>query len=163
MPAQAAAATAKPTPPAPRSVDVVTADPSAAWYVRPPSGGQYGPADGNLLQQWIAEGRVAATALIWRDGWAQWRAADEVLAEISDDLPRQPEPVNSAPVDPAPVRPQNALPNPAPAAVTPAVVGQTGIGATRQGRSMRRIFWITSLSIVAVILVGVLAYLVTRP
>ncbi|MEM9645480.1 MAG: DUF4339 domain-containing protein, partial [Planctomycetota bacterium] len=46
---------------------------SAVWYVRPADGGQYGPADGERLAQWIDEGRVATSSLVWRDGWPQWR------------------------------------------------------------------------------------------
>ncbi len=57
-------------------------DAQATWYVRPPSGGQYGPATGDILRQWISEGRLTHNTLIWRDGWAQWRAADEVLVEF---------------------------------------------------------------------------------
>ena len=36
-------------------------DPIAVWYVRPPSGGQYGPATGELLRTWISESRITAT------------------------------------------------------------------------------------------------------
>jgi hypothetical protein len=57
------------------------------WYVRPPSGGQYGPASSEMLKQWVAEGRVAATALLWRDGWPQWRDASQVLPELAGQLP----------------------------------------------------------------------------
>ncbi|WP_145343815.1 DUF4339 domain-containing protein [Rosistilla ulvae] len=49
------------------------------WYVRPPSGGQYGPAGGALMQQWIQEHRVVPGSLVWRDGWAQWQAAEDVF------------------------------------------------------------------------------------
>jgi hypothetical protein len=59
----------------------------ATWYVRPPSGGQYGPATTELLRQWIEEGRVSATALLWREGWPQWRDAREALPEYADRLP----------------------------------------------------------------------------
>ena len=67
-------------------------EPEATWYVRPPSGGQYGPANTDLLRQWIAEGRVAATSLLWRDGWAQWRTAAEALPEMAGRLPGEPVP-----------------------------------------------------------------------
>ena len=67
--------------------DFVMDDPEATWYVRPPSGGQYGPATVDVLRQWIDEGRVAATALLWRDGWPQWRSASETLPGLSKRLP----------------------------------------------------------------------------
>ncbi|WP_164103835.1 GYF domain-containing protein [Candidatus Laterigemmans baculatus] len=63
------------------------ADPLAQWYVRPASGGQYGPADGPTVRQWVGEQRLTAEALLWRDGWAEWRAAGEVLGEVLGDTP----------------------------------------------------------------------------
>jgi hypothetical protein len=56
-------------------------DPTAQWYVRPPNGGRYGPADGTTIRQWIREGRVTKTTLLWRDGWAQWRDTEEIIPE----------------------------------------------------------------------------------
>ena len=38
------------------------------WYVRPPSGGQYGPAKDDLMRTWIAEGRVGGGANATADG-----------------------------------------------------------------------------------------------
>ena len=69
------------------SIDLIDDDPTSTWYVRPPNGGQYGPATGEILRQWISEGRVAATSLLWREGWPQWREAKEVLPELSTRLP----------------------------------------------------------------------------
>ncbi|QDT09176.1 DUF4339 domain-containing protein [Planctomycetes bacterium K23_9] len=69
------------------SLDLLTGDPEATWYVRPPTGGQYGPADAEVLRQWISEGRVASTALLWRDGWPQWREASEALPELAAQFP----------------------------------------------------------------------------
>jgi DNA-directed RNA polymerase subunit RPC12/RpoP len=51
------------------------------WYVRPPGGGRYGPADGATIRQWIAEGRVTANTLLWREGWAEWRELGEFLPD----------------------------------------------------------------------------------
>ncbi|MEM9588725.1 MAG: DUF4339 domain-containing protein [Planctomycetota bacterium] len=60
------------------------ADAEATWYVRPPSGGQFGPATTEVLRQWASEGRIAATALVWRDGWPQWRQANEAFPELAE-------------------------------------------------------------------------------
>ncbi|MEO1523941.1 MAG: GYF domain-containing protein [Planctomycetota bacterium] len=68
-------------------IDALASDSDATWYVRPPSGGQYGPATGEVLKSWIEEGRVARNALLWRDGWLQWRDASEALPEIASTLP----------------------------------------------------------------------------
>ena len=54
------------------------------WYVRPPTGEQFGPASTVLFRQWIAEGRVAADAWVWRSGWADWKAGSESLAHVGD-------------------------------------------------------------------------------
>jgi hypothetical protein len=50
----------------------------AAWYIRPASGGQFGPADDDLIQQWAIEGRVGADSYVWRTGWTDWRLASEL-------------------------------------------------------------------------------------
>ena len=80
------------------SLDILVSDPNATWYVRPPTGGQYGPASGEILKQWIAEGRVASTALLWRDGWPQWREASEALPELVQGLPSTSAPANAGAV-----------------------------------------------------------------
>ena len=51
------------------------------WYVRPPSGGQYGPATTPMLMDWIAEKRVTADALLWREGLDSWLSARELVPE----------------------------------------------------------------------------------
>ena len=66
---------------------LLDSEPEAIWYVRPPSGGQYGPARSPLLRQWVEEHRVAADALVWRDGWPQWREAIDVFPEYATELP----------------------------------------------------------------------------
>jgi hypothetical protein len=55
------------------------------WYVRPPDGGEYGPAEPHIMQQWVSEGRVASEALVWRTGWPQWRLANSVFLELPTD------------------------------------------------------------------------------
>ncbi len=58
------------------------------WYVRPPSGGQYGPATGKLMRQWLAEGRISPDTLVWREGWRDWQQASAVFRQLraSDPL-----------------------------------------------------------------------------
>jgi hypothetical protein len=60
----------------------IEAAPNAQWFVRPPSGGQYGPADGDLLVQWCRENRVTIESLIWREGQSQWVTAGQLLPEL---------------------------------------------------------------------------------
>lgn len=59
----------------------VLSDPNAQWYVRPPSGGQYGPARNEHFVQWLQENRVTADSLVWRDGWPDWLIAGQVLPQ----------------------------------------------------------------------------------
>ncbi|MEM8679144.1 MAG: DUF4339 domain-containing protein [Planctomycetota bacterium] len=51
----------------------------AVWYVRPPSGGQYGPATRHEIDRWSAEGRIPHESLVWREGWEDWRSAGDAL------------------------------------------------------------------------------------
>ena len=54
----------------------------AKWFVRPPSGGQFGPAPSRMLMSWIAESRVTADSFLWRDGLPQWQLASELVPEL---------------------------------------------------------------------------------
>ncbi len=85
--AQPATFTPAPVPPA--SVpSTAPADPLAeagnvVWYVRPPAGGQYGPAPTDVMRSWLAEGRVTADSLVWREGWRDWQEAVNVFPQLS--------------------------------------------------------------------------------
>lgn len=139
-------------------------DPDATWYVRPPSGGQYGPATTQELHEWIEQGRVAASALLWRDGWPQWRDASEALPELSTSLPGATS--HNAPVGVAagpevshrksggkdPVSNQSGV----------SFSGAKGIGAERRSRTMRRLSMISVLVAIAATLISVLIYVVNR-
>lgn len=54
-------------------------DAEAQWYVRPPSGGQFGPANQAVFEQWLGEHRITADSLVWRDGWTDWLVAEQAL------------------------------------------------------------------------------------
>ena len=62
--------------------DPLAEAPEACWYVRPPTGGQYGPAKPNTMRQWIAEGRVTADSLVWREGWPDWKIASVAFPDL---------------------------------------------------------------------------------
>jgi hypothetical protein len=75
-------------PPSPRASAATTTEKlltprSAAWYVRPVGGGQFGPAADDVFCAWIAEGRVSADANVWRDGWPEWK----LVRDVADLLP----------------------------------------------------------------------------
>jgi hypothetical protein len=73
-------------PPAPvrraSAVDAIAEAPEAVWYVRPATGGQFGPAAAEVMRGWLNEGRVGASSLVWRAGWPEWRAAAAVFPQL---------------------------------------------------------------------------------
>jgi len=112
----AAPAAAVPAAAAPTAVpDAISEAPTAKWYVRPPSGGQFGPAVGDIMRKWIGEGRVSADSMVWREGWADWRSAVAVFPSLGGGNPAP-----SAAVSPAPPHRENPDPlagNPMPTPV----------------------------------------------
>ena len=64
------------------SADPIAEAPAAIWYVRPPSGGQYGPAKGEVMRKWLSEGRVSSDSLVWREGWTDWQAAGKLFPSL---------------------------------------------------------------------------------
>ncbi|RMF43401.1 MAG: DUF4339 domain-containing protein [Planctomycetota bacterium] len=52
------------------------------WYVRPSIGGEYGPVPSGVIEQWLHERRIDPAALVWRDGWAEWKTAADVFVEF---------------------------------------------------------------------------------
>lgn len=87
--------------------DPVDEAPDAVWYVRPPSGGQYGPARGEVMRKWMTEGRVSRDSLIWREGWNDWQLAGQVFPTSGLVAPPPPPPNASntayAPSSPLPI------------------------------------------------------------
>ncbi len=65
------------------AADPVSEAPHAVWYVRPASGGQFGPAAGDIMRRWISEGRVASDSLVWREGWPEWKSASSVFPGLA--------------------------------------------------------------------------------
>ena len=66
--------------------DPIAQAPGAMWYVRIANGEQFGPAQGDLMQRWLNEGRVAGDSLVWREGWAEWATAGKVFRQLSLDV-----------------------------------------------------------------------------
>ena len=66
--------------------DILLDTTKAIWYVRPPSGGQFGPATGKLVGQWIDEGRVTGDTYVWRQGWDNWRLASDVIPSVAQQV-----------------------------------------------------------------------------
>ncbi len=78
-------------------LDPIDEAPQAIWYVRPPSGGQYGPARGDIMRKWMGEGRVSPDSLVWREGWQDWRIAADAFPSLGAAVtPPMPAPVTPA-------------------------------------------------------------------
>jgi hypothetical protein len=74
-------------PPPPTAQPPAVTDPLAeaanvVWYVRHPSCGQFGPATRDIMRSWLAEGRVSADSLVWREGWKDWKPAGDVFPQL---------------------------------------------------------------------------------
>ena len=68
----------------------------AEWFVRSPSGEQFGPAAESVFREWIEQGRVTENCLVLKEGWRDWRAA----STISPTLGFVPGPKTSLPKSP---------------------------------------------------------------
>lgn len=50
------------------------------YFVRPPSGGEYGPAGKETIELWISQRRITAETLVCKLGSSQWKKAREAFA-----------------------------------------------------------------------------------
>lgn len=63
--------------------DPIAEAPTMQWYIAPAGATtQYGPANAEMFRAWIAEGRVAADSMVWREGWPEWKIASSVLPQL---------------------------------------------------------------------------------
>lgn len=61
---------------------VISEAPDATWYVRPATGGQYGPAPSAIVWEWLIEDRIGHDSLVWREDWPEWLPARQVFSEF---------------------------------------------------------------------------------
>lgn len=136
-------------------------DPEAQWYVRPPAGGQYGPAGSDLIRQWIGENRITPSTLLWRQGWAQWRSAHEALPEGTfAPVAETVEPAVAAP--PAAPPPAAGTVDAAPVGEPVILFGKAEVGQVRGARSRRRLMVVIVLGLLSLCLIGLLVALALR-
>jgi len=145
-----------------RTLESPLDEPGTHWYVRPPAGGQYGPASGEVLRSWIAENRVTGSTLIWRDGWHQWRSAREILPELAETTRRAGSTnpgVDANDLFDDPLLSQSHL------AAQPtgnSLIGDAAIGQQRGNRNQRRMMFVTALAVISIFLIITLVALATR-
>jgi hypothetical protein len=170
------AATSNSAPPAPPAAN----SSAPVWYVRPASGGQFGPASEELFRDWIGEGRVAADAYVWRDGWPDWKVVRDVTDSLPAPLPAIPAVaglVAPPPGSPPVVGEVSATAPPIPAATSsatePAAAGQAPAAvenqtpasryAARRRRTKQARFKMAVLMLIAaLILAAILIWVVRR-
>jgi len=144
--------------------DPLAEAPQAVWYVRPRSGGQYGPASVDVMRSWISDGRVAGDSLVWREGWADWRQASEVLPQcagsstgyVSQGLAAASLQQAGAPQQPGGAESGVDL-------GIPADGRRSSRPAARRKSSGLTAAVVVMLTFAAIILAGVLVYVLTRP
>lgn len=124
----------------PHDCDILNEESLDLWYVRPASGGQFGPADNTLLKTWISEGRVAHDSYVWCEGWTDWRLAKEVF--ISRGSPMSPSGGHDVPQTEAVIRPREAYLK------------------ARKKRTMRALIGLGTGVVVVLVLILVLIYVV---
>ena len=99
------AAKSEPTVPASKFADPIEEAPKLRWYVMPEGATQqYGPAPGDVMRGWLADGRVGVDSLVWREDWPDWLEAAKVFPQLVKAVAPQvaTPPVTSAPaVSPA--------------------------------------------------------------
>jgi hypothetical protein len=129
-------------------VDPIDEAPEAVWYVRPPTGGQYGPARGDVMRRWLGEGRVSRDSLVWRDGWVDWRNAVQAFPALG---------LAAAPPTPA------AAPLPAYAPTAPhAVTAPTVPRGQRRNSLALAVATVVILGFLSVILLVILVVILNR-
>jgi len=63
------------------------------WHLQTEDGEQFGPVTRKEMDQWVADGRIDASCQLLRDGWDQWKWAEDVYPDLAQS-PSQPEEEN---------------------------------------------------------------------
>ncbi len=94
------------------------------------------------------------SALLWRDGWAQWRGVAEALPELNQPTPTAPGPIISISTEDSPL-PSTEL-------AASKAVGEPGPGAVRSQRKGRRMLIFALLVAISVLLVVALVFVIAK-
>jgi hypothetical protein len=147
-------------------LDPIAAGPHLIWYVRPPSGGQYGPAEGDVMRQWVQEGRVTADSLVWQEGWDEWRSAIEIFPQISplpsENADAAPVSANSAVTPTVAQNSQGLQEDYEPVAVDESKMKMLEYRLNRSRGKGKEIALVAVLTLVCLILIAVLGLVITK-
>jgi hypothetical protein len=135
----------------PAANDPIAEAPAAIWYVRPPTGGQYGPARGDIMRKWISEGRVSSDSLVWREGWTDWQNAGKLFPTLNESGSHAATEVESRPVSTT-----------VPVAARSSQRTASRYETKKRDSNAMAIAILVGLSIVCLILIAVLVYVVLR-
>jgi hypothetical protein len=139
--------------------DPLAEAPEASWYVRPPSGGQYGPAKPHTIREWMAQGRITADSLVWREGWPDWKLAGATFPSLGagapGGAPSAPAPGAAAADDPFAVL---GPANPSASLSTSTLTSSRRTVGARRGDGTGRVMAITVLCLALVVLSALLVY-----
>lgn len=141
----------------------------SCWFVRLPTGDQYGPATDEVFHSWVQQGRVGSDALVWKEGWSDWRRAADVIVgnarqgvTVAPPPPLDiPTPHSPPPTPPTPNGELSTIANSSPRANTQAAEGVIKIETDRAApRSTSRTpIVVILLCLVCVMLLVPLVYL----
>lgn len=138
--------------------------PNAIWHVQIPGGQRYGPAEGALVRRWFDEGRIPGDALLWREGWSEWRPANDVIPaneRASSVSTPQEAPVNTAT---AGTPPTDVVATPIESPVKETAASNVGVvRSRRRARKRRNQRWLAVLALTALLLGALLTYVVLNP
>ncbi len=70
-------------PAAPTLPDPFEGPADVVWYLHPTSGNQIGPVNRDSMKAWLNENRIAPDALVWREGWPDWKTASDVFESLA--------------------------------------------------------------------------------
>lgn len=137
----------------PAGPDPIAEAPGAVWYVRPPTGGQFGPADATIMRRWLEEGRVGSDALVWREGWAEWSLARTVFPSLDE--------LTAVPIEPGAAAADESSGEQAIVVSEPnRAVGRRGTALSSR-RHTRNVVVVVALAVLCLVL-GVILFLVLR-
>lgn len=101
------------------------------WFMQSEEGEQYGPVSRTELEAWVAEGRLDAGCQLLREGWEQWKWAEEVFPQLSATPAAPPAAEQVVEVAPIPVVEEPAVVAIAPVAVNDVVPYTSPVAAVR--------------------------------